>query len=85
MEELFNQLSKEDVSDWVENPVTEVFLSYIEQLAKMENTGVHEALKEGEKDQAALCNASYVTYEEILDLPRILMEDVKERKIENKT
>lgn len=73
------------MSDWVGNPVTEIFLNYVEQLARAENEAVHEALKADELNQAALANAAYVTYEEILDLPRILMEDVKEGKIENKT
>lgn len=73
----------EELKAWGDSRVTKEFMERINLLMQDADNMVHLALEKNEKEEAALHNAGMRSYREVLDIPEIIKEDLKEEHGKN--
>jgi hypothetical protein len=70
------KIIKQEVLDWVGEPMTIEFFERVKLHIVDADANVHRALEEVQYEQAALHNAGMVQLEEVMDIPqRMINED----------
>lgn len=76
-------LSVEDIKEWLKMYSTRAFMERISLHLEDSDKQVHIALAKKDLNEAALHNAGKVVFEEVLDIPQIMIDEIIKEK-ENK-
>lgn len=70
-------VTPEDIVQWRSNPVTKLFMEYIDTAIKDSDKRVHTAIEDNEMHEAHLFNSGKRQLEEVLDIPERMIENKK--------
>lgn len=75
-------MTTEDIAEWKKNPVTKLFMQYIKAMIHDCDTKVHSHIEVNDMHNAHLYNAAMNQLKEVLEIPDMMIEDLKE-EVEN--